>query len=155
MQAITLINQFPETKTQIQTFTGLVVSAVKEGNINPLDLTIKLKALEDVCDLIRKAIKADVIEEADKHGKTFERQNAKCEVVMAGVKYDYSNCCDPEWIELNLDIIALTEKRKERESFLKSLTNYLTIVDEETGETSTIYPPKKSGTETIKITIND
>lgn len=155
MQALTLINQMPETKGQIKSFANLVIKSVKDGNINPLDLTIKLKALEDTTDIIRKAIKSDATIEADKYGKSFTYHNAKIDVVMAGVKYDYSNCEDPEWNELNLEIIALSEKRKERETFLKSLNNYLTIVDEDTGETSTIYPPKKTGTETIKITLND
>lgn len=154
MQAISVINLFPETKEQINTFVNLVVESVNEGTVNALELSIKLKALEVVCDEIRKQISDSATSEACKYGeKSFDHKNAKVEVAMVGVKYDYSCCCDAEWNELNKEIETATLVRKEREKFLKNIKGQMTVVNEITGEVDTIYAPKVSGKESIKITL--
>ena len=48
---------------------------------------------------------------------------------------------------------ALKEDIKERETFLKGINGQLTTVNEITGEVATLYPPKKTGSETISITL--
>jgi len=153
MQAISVINNMPETKAEIKNFVQLVSDSVKEGNINPLTLTIKLKAVEEVAKQINKEIKELATTEASKHGKSFDYQNAKVEVAQVGVKYDYSKCQCSEWDELEMEIVRLKEKQKERETFLKTIKGQLTIVNEDTGEMSTIYEPLRTGSESIKITL--
>jgi len=153
MQAISVINQMPETKSEIKTFVQLVSESVKDGNIDPLTLAIKLKAVEEVAKQINKEIKELATSEAEKYGKSFEYKNAKVEVAQVGVKYDYSNCQDEEWNKINADIEKLEIKRKERETFLKGVKGQLTIINETTGEVSTIYEPLRSGSESIKITL--
>jgi hypothetical protein len=48
--------------------------------------------------------------------------------------------------------VALKEKIKERETFLKSLKAPLEVVNTDTGETTTIVPPVKKSTSTFKFT---
>lgn len=153
MQAISVINQMPATKAEIKHFVQLVSDSVNEGNVCPLTLSIKLKALEEVAKQIRSQIGSNALNEAEKHGKSFDFQSAKVEIAQVGVKYDYTKCNDAEWTELELDIIALKEKQKQRETFLKSIKGQLTVINEDTGEVVTIFEPQRTGSESIKITL--
>ncbi|MCR9066769.1 MAG: hypothetical protein NXI00_22555, partial [Cytophagales bacterium] len=67
-------------------------------------------------------------------------------------RYDYSGCQDPELNDLTKELAILTEKIKARESFLKGLKKPLTVIDEETGDISKIFPPVKLSTDVIKCT---
>jgi len=92
MQAISVINQMRATKAEIKHFVQLVSDSVNEGNVCPLTLSIRLKALEEVAKQIRSQIVSNALNEAEKRGKSFEYHNAKVEVAQVGVKYDYSKC---------------------------------------------------------------
>jgi len=72
---------------------------------------------------------------------------------MTGVKYDFTNCNDNVWDDLNATVERGKELLKERETFLKSITKKLTVVDEETGDISEINPPIKSGKMGFTLTI--
>lgn len=50
-----------------------------------------------------------------------ENHSAKIITKEVGIKYDYSVCNDDEWNVINTRIEQLTEQRKERELFLKSI----------------------------------
>lgn len=56
-----------------------------------------------------------------KHGKTTRQYGAEFQIKETGVKYDYSICDDSELDELDINIKELTEKKKIREKFLKSI----------------------------------
>lgn len=153
MKAITVFNTLPETKEQINTFVQLVVNSVNEGEINPLELSVRLKAVEDMANDIRKQIQDMATSEAEKYGKSFEYRNSRIDVKMVGVKYDYSKCEDAEWELLDSQIKSLKEKQKERETFLKGIKGQLTIVNEDTGDIKTIYEPIKQGKESLVINL--
>ena len=80
---------------------------------------------------------------------------AKYQVKEAGTKYDYSQCNDPFYDELQAAAISADEKLKARAIFLQSLpTSGMIITDPLTGETYTAYPPSKSSTTTVSITLS-
>lgn len=154
MQAISVINNMPETKSEIKAFAQLVTESVTEGSVNPLDLLIKLQAAELAIKEIKDNIKSLATDEALKYGKSFEHKNASCVIKAVGVKYDFSKCNDVVWATHYSDECNAAEQRKEREKLLKTIKGQLTTVNEDTGETWTIYEPIKTGQETVVITIN-
>ena len=151
--AISKFKQLPETKAEITEFARQVVGFIKDGNGNPIELSAQLKAVEEAVKVIRKGICDVALEEVAKYGKNHETANAKFTTAMSGVKYDFSNCQDPVWNQINEVMTKLKESQKERETFLKGIKGQLTIAVEETGEVVTIFEPKKTGTETLKITL--
>jgi hypothetical protein len=143
MSTLNTINLLPSTKEEAQSFANDLVRRVNEGEINPLTLKAQMKFIEKTLELVDKQTKDSWIKEAGKYGKSFDYQGWKVEEVEAGTSYDYS--LDFEWSELK-------EKLKERETFLKSLKHPIEVVDKTTGETTTIYPPIKRSTTTLKFT---
>lgn len=130
-----------------------VVNEIKEGVMNPLTAYVYIKSMEKSLEDISSGIKEDVIREAAKYEKSFEFHGARIEQAELGTKYDFANCNDVVWNDLNKQIVELTEKRKEREAILKTLKEPMTLVDESTGETWQVHPPIKTSTSGIKVTI--
>jgi len=138
MEATSVITLMPENKEQIEMFALKVKQAVLNGTINPLELDVRLKAIEETVTSIRKdkEVKSEIVKEASKYGKSFDFRNAKITISERGT-YDFSN--DAEWK-------TLKEKIKERELFLKSIPEEGTV-DIKTGEV--IYRPPQNYTDII------
>lgn len=75
------------------------------------------------------------------------------EIKETGAKYDYSVCNDVTWTELNNELNRITELKKQREEFLRTIRPQgMDIIDEE-GIITTIYPPAKSSTTSLTVTL--
>lgn len=152
--AYSVINYNPTTKEQAEVFANKLTEEVLQGEVNPLELHVKMSAMQKAFDAVKKNIASLVLEEAQKYGeKSFEAMNAKIEIQELGVKYDFSGCGDYEWEMLDAREKATSDAKKEREKFLKSLTKSMTIVNEGTGEIEMVRPPVKSSTTGIKVTL--
>ncbi len=116
-----IIKQITEiTKTDV---INNVIGEVLEGNINPLELEMKLRALEDISKKIRAdiRIKNAVYDEAlNYNGQQYLEHEIK---ITTRKTADYKE--DEEWT-------LLKAKVKAREVFLKSLKE--PIIDKDTGE---------------------
>lgn len=133
-----------------------IIDTVLSGYVNPLDLPVKKKCIEQALDAALKnaGVQSAIIEEINKHGKSASHLGAKLEVMEAGVRYDYSKCNDSELMRLEADLLAATNAVKLRQQFLRTIpTEGQTIISQLTGEVETIYPPSKSSTTTIKTTM--
>ena len=124
---------------------------VTEGNINPLKQLVVLKSLETAIDEIKQNILEAGIEEVRKYGKEAELNGYRISIINAGAKYDYSNCNHPVYNELSKKAAEIKAELAEIEKFLKSLKAPLDMLDKETGEIYTIYPPVYSSKETLKF----
>ena len=124
---------------------------VAEGNINPLKQLVVLKSLETAIDEIKQNILEAGIEEVRKYGKEAELNGYRISIINAGAKYDYSNCNHPVYNELSKKAAEIKAELTEIEKFLKSLKAPLEMLDKETGEIYTIYPPVYSSKETLKF----
>jgi hypothetical protein len=153
METTSLINLMPSTKSEMLLFVEKTVNMVNAGEVNPLELSVKLKVIEETIGKIRKEIADKATDEAIKYGKSFEKNGCKVEVANVGVKYDFTNCNDALWSEIDKSIKDATEEKKKRETFLKSLDKPFNYVDDTTGEIRLINPPIKTGKESVKITI--
>lgn len=124
---------------------------VAEGNINPLKQLVVLKSLETAIDEIKQNILEAGIEEVRKYGKEAELNGYRISIINAGAKYDYSNCNHPVYNELSKKAAEIKAELTDIEKFLKSLKAPLEMLDKETGEIYTIYPPVYSSKETLKF----
>lgn len=145
---------FASTQTQIDVFSDSIIQAVKEGEANPIEVLIQIRALQKVSERVLKEINEEILTEANKYPeKNFEFMGAKIENAELGTKYDYSMCGDTEYEMLDAQINSLKQRIKEREEFLKSIKQDITLVDNFTGEIVTVRPPTKKSTSGLKVTI--
>lgn len=95
-----------------------------------------------------------VRDEISKNGKQLETNSAKLELSETGVKYDYDNCGDVIFEQLSQQLESIEADLKDRKEFLKTVpVSGLPILNEQTGELTTIYPPSKTSSSTYKITL--
>ena len=142
------------TKAEIKKQAQISIDSILEnGEIIPaVDMMSKL-------ELFIKEIKADpryldyAREEVGKYGKAIVTSSGtKIELAEVGVKYDYSQCGDPELNDLVEKIDQLTILLDARKEFLKRLPEKgVEIVKGD--EVIWIMPPSKTSTSSIKTTI--
>ena len=151
---VSLLRLGASTKQQINTLSQGIIDSVNNGDISALEVTMLLKAWEDVSENIKSAIRKKAVSEADQHpnGKLTLFGNS-VETFEAGTKYDYSKTGDTVWERLDSDANTAIEKRKQREALLRALKEPTTLLDELTGEVVTVKPPPKTSTTTVKITL--
>jgi len=134
MKAIALIREFPETKEARIQFVQDIISYALSGEVDPLEIEIYLKCLENTIGFVREDVryKECINDEIDKHPeKTFDYRGVvitKCHKPI----YDYSKDSIHE---------KLKESLKERKAFLRAIPES-GVADPETGE-MTYRPPKK------------
>lgn len=147
---------FAVSKANREELAIQIVEAMDAGDLNPLDIHYQVKAMEDFIKVLtgNTRYKDYVLTEGMKHGKSFEFNGSKMEIKETGVKYDYSKCGDPAWDGFESLLSEIKETQKEREKFLKSVpAEGIEIVNNETGEVIKVYPPSKTSTTSIAVTL--
>lgn len=147
---------FQTTKEERQSFVCDVLNRIESGDVDPLKIHLQVKCTEDIMKQIcaSDVYKRRVVEEAEKQGKSFQFHNAKFEVKEVGTKYDWSKCEDPELASLMAQQAEIDAKVKARQDMLKTVSQKgLTITDTDTGDTYTVYPPAKSSTTNVAVTL--
>jgi len=148
---------FQTNKEERQSFALDLVSKIEQGEVDPLKIHLQVKAMEDIIKLLNDntIYKKSILDAAEKYGqKSFTFQNAKVEIKEVGTKYDFSKCNDTEWDLYDQRLLSAKEDLKQRETFLKTIpVKGLEIVDKVSGEMATIYPPSKSSTTSIAVTL--
>ena len=147
--AISQFTYLPATKAERETFVQMCVDEITSGYRNPLELEIMLKNLQDTIKEIRdnQSVKESLRIEASKYPeKTFKFHNTEI-TKSSKTTYDYKACKDPEWNDLAKMITN-------REAYLKALKKKITVVDEDTGETTEVFPPSTKVTEFLTIKLN-
>lgn len=152
-----ILSLFETTKVERQDFAIRVVEALDNGQVEPLKVHLQVKCMEDIIKLLNTntRYKSAVLEAAQVYGqKSFEYQNSKVEIKEMGTKYDFSKSSDPVLTSLYEQQAKIDEAVKARETMLKTIPEKgMIITDEESGETFTIYPPAKSSTTSVAITL--
>jgi len=152
-----ILSLFDITKEQQQSFCHDLIERIKEGNAYALKVHLQIKSMSDIIKQITDdaGYKKIVLSDAESYGKkSFDFLNGKFEIKETGVKYDYSQCNDPVLIDLEFRANELNEQVKQRQAFLKSVpASGVSILIEETGESVTVYPPSKSSTTSVAVTL--
>lgn len=127
-------------------------SIIEAADTNLLPLLIQAsRSAEYLATFIGEIKKAATDEALNYNEKSVKIAGAKVEIREAGVRYDYSN--DPIWTGINSNAKQIEATRKEREDFLKALKTGITQLDEETGEAFQVFPPVKSSSTSLVITL--
>lgn len=152
MKDLQLSNWQPN-KNEIERVATEMVQGIIDGNVQTDKALLTIRAIRMAMESAEDKIKDQVIDELHKRGKEgFDVYGAKVNLKELGVKYDYNNCLDPIWNDLDAEVKRLSELKKEREAFLKSITKAMTFVDDSTGEVVTIHPPIRQSTTSYTIT---
>lgn len=156
MSNIKLFESCPITKSDQNDLANRLINPVLDGDINPVEAAVKAKALIEVLTKFVNddRVKDCTLSEIEKNGKETSWNGARLTIKEVGVKYDYSDCNDPVYMDLLKQKGVIDKQLKERESFLKSLSNRTTIVDDETGEVATVIPPVKMSSQGYTITFS-
>lgn len=144
-KAIDQFRNMPSTWLEIRQFSDLLKNEILSGDVNPLDVELVLKSMEEVIKTTRadKHVKEAVLQEAAKWSeKTFEYKGISA-TKSSKTTYDFSGCGDEVYNDLIKQQETLKAQIKAREAMLK------TGVNPDTGETYT--PPKASTTEFLTI----
>ncbi len=152
-----ILSLFETTKDQRESFVSDVISKINDGFIDPLKIHLQVKCMEDIVKQINadKVYKDAVLTASGAMGqKSFQFHNAKFEIKEVGVKYDFTQCADPVLSRLHQQQAETDNAVKDRETMLKTISQSgMVITDDETGETVTIYPPAKSSTTSVAVTL--
>lgn len=151
-----ILSLFQTDKSQRESFVMDIVNRIDSGNVDPLLVHLQIKCMEDIIKLLNSNTnyKAALLGASERMGeKSFSFHNAKFEIKETGVKYDYSKCGDPIHQMLEQRASSFADQVKEREKFLKTIPEKgMTVVTEE-GEAVTVYPPSKSSTTSVAVTL--
>lgn len=169
LSTTSILSLFETTKEQRQDFISRVVMSVEAGEVDPLKIHLQIKCMEKIIEGITstdekknkesaplaKRYKKALVEAAEKYGaKEFEFMNSKIKIGETGTKYDYSQCGDPELAEWTNRANELATKIKARQELLQNTpVKGMTIVNAETGEANTVYPPSKSSSTNVIVTL--
>ena len=153
-QGISFEHLIDAKKSNIANAVSTIAKEVSEGNYDSLKglvLALKGKALFTDLEAALRPLANDAY--LNRLEKGYSIHDVDVAQGATKTEYDYSVCKDPEWVELFSKSELAKLNLKERETFLKALKKPLELVDTETGETYTIYPPNKLQTEGLKISI--
>jgi len=152
MNALSVVKLLPENNEQVIKFSKDITNVIDSGEINPLDVLLCIRGFEKVIKNIKDNLNDLAIDELDKYSeKDIKYKGATLNKVNTGVKYDYSNCGDEEYVSLKTKETTVKNDIKSRETFLKSLTAMTSLNNLDTGEMMEIYPPSKTSTTTAKV----
>lgn len=147
------LNQVKPSKEALGGYITDIVTNVEKGYDNTVEIAAKLDFIIKICEGAKKEIKDSVVKELAKDKDRKDYFGYKVEVCEAGTKYDYSNCGDAKWYELQEQLAHLQAQIKDREVFLKGIKEPLAVLNEETGEVFKVSPPVKTSTTTAKFTL--
>lgn len=129
-----------------------IIELIESGSTDPLLIKIWMKEITEALETIKPVADSAALSEAEKYGqKSFEKNGYRFELSEFGTKYDYSGTGHPKWNQLSFKAKEITNELKGVEDTLKSLKSSITLVDEDSGEIVTVYPPAKKSTSGIKL----
>lgn len=154
MKAFEAFENLPSGAGEVAEFSRKLIEELNDGEIEPLKFKVFVKCLETVLANIKPTLDELALDEAEKYGqKSFGLLGAKIELREVGTRYNYSQCGYPEWERAEQKFKEISDRKKQIESLLQAVKKPMSMNDEETGEVVTVYPPVKSSTSSVVITL--
>lgn len=151
-----ILSLFETTKEERLSFCNDLIEKIDNGEADALKIHLQIKSAEDMIKRLNEnsIYKKHLLDAAEKMGgKSFDFHNAKFEIKEVGVKYDYSQCNDPELSEMSAQLTDLEAKVKARQKFLQMIPLAGMAIITNDGEAVTVYPPSKSSTTSVAVTL--
>ena len=103
--------------------SNTIINSILEGEVDPLQVHMFLKRIEKITELVKtnKDVKEAVTNAASSHSpdKAFEFMGASLKVGAVHTAYNFSECGDLLWNNLNEMVTKFTAMKKAREEQLK------------------------------------
>lgn len=118
-QQITLLGD----AASIADLAGKAISAVVNGDIDPITAHINISRMEAAIKLFKENtyVRDITLRELAKYGKSHQFGDCRLEECESGVKYDYSMCGDSRLNDMYKTLEALKMDIKEREMMLRNM----------------------------------
>tara|TARA_R110000868_G_scaffold239877_1_gene494373 strand:+ start:3035 stop:3532 length:498 start_codon:yes stop_codon:yes gene_type:complete len=150
---LSVLDQFNTSKEGITLFASKVINEVEAGNVDPLKVKLYCKTMESIAEKIDKGTIENQKTAAAKYGeKPFMFSGAELHLTATYTVYDFANCGDSKLVEMEAQMDALKKEIEARKTFLKSITQPFTKVDED-GTVEVLSPPNKKQTMGVKCSI--
>jgi hypothetical protein len=142
----------PQNKKEIELYNSNVKDLAISGEVDIIKLARTVNIMKRVVENFEKEpeIQDALLNEVSKYGKGELSEIQSKEV---GTKYDFSNCNHPEYNSIILEIESLTERKKQLESYLKTINKETDFIDPLSGEMVKLLPCVKSSTTKCVFTI--
>lgn len=147
---MSMLRLMPSRVKEVATFARGIIQSVKNGDANPLEALVMMRALQLLSKEVIEQIEDNILNEANRYNeKTIEMYGAKIDKCDVKTEYLYETSGDSQWEELDADIRGLTERKKEREAFLRAIKDPVVIVNKD-GVEEIVKPPVKRTKEGVK-----
>ncbi len=137
------------SKAALKSLAQQVSQQVKDGDIDPISMSVRAAAMINLCEEIRKEIEPVVTDALSRNKEPLTWGGATVEAAEVGTKYDYSS--NEDWVRLKNEEAEIAEKRKAIEEKMKKIPAGKELVDTDTGEVLT--GAIKSSKSSFKITL--
>lgn len=152
--AASVLELMPASRAQVDVFSDQLIEAVRNGEIDPLQLRATFKALEMVAERVIKETATNAMNAAEKYpGERFEAFGCAIQKGDVRTEYDYASTGDPVYAHRFAIAEEANKQLKIRREFLQQVREQMTLVDEGSGEMVTIKPPVKKSTPGLKFTV--
>ena len=150
--------------------------SIKEGDVDPLVVHIFLKRIENIQKILKedKEVGSAIKVAAGMHdgtGKQFSFMGAKLALTSVHTTYNYEQCGDILWTNLNEIFQQVKEMKEDREKFLKAafpdkvnkfgftaprvvVEKLFTLESMDCGEEVVLNQPRKIQQEGVKVTFD-
>ena len=117
----------PMKRVDVETFVSHMTKSVINGEIDPLELRVKFKCMQDALEQVLKneSVAEKILNAFDNYGEKLVSAYGAEIKKSSRTNYDFSN--DSKWSEI-------TEQRKDREKLLKAIKPGESLFDTDTGE---------------------
>lgn len=143
------------TKEAQSSLANNLVAQALNGSVDCVAAFIQMKAIAEVCEQFLK--NSDVCNAVSTavavRGKDANFGGGKLGVSNT-TRYDYASSGDPQYLALVKEKESIASKIKAREMYLKAITEQQDILDRETGEITSILPPTRNVTQSLRVTFD-
>jgi hypothetical protein len=148
---MSMLRLMPSRVKEVATFAKGIITSVRNGDANALEALVMMRALQLLSKEVIEQIEENILNEANRYNeKSIEMYGARIDKGDVKTEYLYETSGDSQWEELDADIKRLTERKKEREEFLRAIKDPVLIVNKE-GAEEMVKPPVKRTKEGVKV----
>ena len=150
-----IISLFHTNKEERASFVNDVISKLESGEADSIKVHLQIKCMESIIKDLNdnKDYRSMLLVAAEKNGKKFTAYNSEFSIKEVGTKYDYSNTGDIEYSDLEKQSAEISDKLKARQKFLQTISVAGIDIITSDGEPMHIYPPSKSSTTAVAVTL--
>lgn len=155
MNELAELKKSPIVNSNKEQMTNMVSSYLEDIAFNGGDVLNDLALCRKFIFLLQemeKGLVPHAIEELSKYDKKESNVNSvDLKVVETGSKSDYS--ASVAWVKQSIVVETEKERLKQIESFAKGLKERAILLDEESGELVEYFPPVRSSSTTVRVTL--